>query len=90
MLEQLKEMLNSDSRYKYAGLKTSSTGVKDEVFINKTSKSEVRLRYSYDSLFKAILMDTFGELYIEIEDKDVLRVLKGRIALKSTNIVVYF
>ena len=91
MLEQLKELLDREPRYKYSGLKISSSGTKDDVYINKTSKSEVRFRYSEgDIMVKVILMDKFGELYTEIEDQDILRILKGRIALKSTNVVIYF
>lgn len=91
MLEQLKEALDQDSRYKHAGLKITAQKIKDDVYINKTSGSEVRFRHSeLDTIAKAILMDKFGELYIELKDQDILRILKGRIVLKSTDVVIYF
>ena len=91
MLEQLKEALDQDSRYKHVGLKITAQKIKDDVYINKTSGSEVRFRYSeLDTIAKAILMDKFGELYIELKDQDILRILKGRIVLKSTDVVIYF
>lgn len=91
MLEQLKEALDQDSRYKHVGLKITGQKIKDDVYINKTSGSEVRFRHSeLDTIAKAILMDKFGELYIELKDQDILRILKGRIVLKSTDVVIYF